>query len=198
MNDSELRMKLCISMLPSVPLGLLFTFGPKLQIDGYRWSRSLFQNEQIDSTSTQIPRDERGLVTTTPGIFLSHFTGYTFSEESHYQESVGSRKNRWIYRVQLPDAWEENYPTILTRLGDPNLKLAVVVGGTSADGNAFTDGIHGVLVSICSEGDDDSLICRYECGVYLNTLKEELALDIEIIGSCVKTDKTHHQKWNIG
>lgn len=45
-NNIEERVRRCISMLPYVPLGVLYTFGPKLDIDGYRWAPLSFLQDQ--------------------------------------------------------------------------------------------------------------------------------------------------------
>jgi hypothetical protein len=198
-NDSDMRMKTCISMLPYVPAGILFTFGPKLEIDGYRWApRSFFLKERIDPTTTQIRRDERGLIIKKSGIFLKHYTGYTFRKEGHYEESIRQGEQRWIYQLRLPTGWEEDYSGILARLANPNLRLAVIVDSTIVNVETFSlGGIQGALVSIGSEPDDHGLLCRYECGVLLDTSKKEQTLDVEIIG-CVETHKYHCRNWHVG
>lgn len=194
-NDPIMRMKTCISMLPHVPLGLLFTFGPKLEIDGYRWApRSFFQKERIDNSSTQIARDERGLITNKLGIMLSHYFGHSFRKQSLY-ESTNRDEEGWVYSLQLPNDWEEDYPGILTRLADPNLRLAVIVDGLWLHASILKGGVQSALVSILDEPDDYGLLCRYECGVNLDSLRKGEMESAEIIGSGTRID---HQDWHIG
>ena len=195
-DDREQRMRICISLMSCVPLGLLYTFGPKLGIDGYRWAPcSLFQEERIDPTSDQIQRDEKGLILTKPGLMLSHLGQENFRDQGFYTDLSADREDEWVWRLEIGQHPQTQIQGAIRRLDDSSLKLAVVADGTGIDAPSAKDGFQGALVSMSGKSDEGALVCRYECGVVVQSFKKDQLRQVEIIGSLQTVSR---QKWHIG
>ena len=185
-----------MSLMSCVPLGLLYTFGPKISIDGYRWAPcSLFQEERIDPTSDQIQRDEKGLILNKPGLMLSHFGQESFCDRGFYTDLRADSEDEWVWRLEVGQHPQAQIRDAIRRLDDLSLKLAVVADGTGIDAPSAKDGFQGALVSLSSESDKGALVCRYECGVVVQSFQKDQLRQVEIIGSCQTASR---QKWHIG
>lgn len=194
----EQRMVACLSMLDHVPLGLLFTYGPKLEISGYRWAPlSFLQEERIDPTFTPVPRDEKGLKLNCCGIFLDQSAaGRSVGHDGrfYYQD-----ENDLILSVQVGHSWQGT--EIADKLKSSSSKLAILIDGPPREASRDTFGmVHGALVTVRdSELEDQSdwgLQCQYECGVDWGTiLKADVPETQEVIGKCTRTEDK--MNWHI-
>ncbi|OQU96206.1 hypothetical protein CLAIMM_02319 [Cladophialophora immunda] len=184
----EQRMMTCLSMLDHVPLGLLFTYGPKLTIQGYRWApRSFLQEERIDPTFTPVPRDDRGLRLTCCGIFLDQFAGLGRDGNAYYWD-----EDDLVLNVRVGGGWQG------TEMAGKLLgsKLAILIDGAPRAASRDMFGmVQGALVTVQEAEDNWGVPCQYECGVDWGTM---LKTDVtqEVSGKCTRTDDKIN--WHLG
>lgn len=204
-DDTDWRMKTLFSMLPYVPRGLLYTAGPKLNTDGYRWApQSIFTDERIDPTSTAVERDEKGLRIKAPGIFLSHQPECSFQHVGIYEGTIRPTGTRWFVRLSIVRAQGDEYDETVRNLARFRAGMAVIVDGTDFDTTSDAEScIQGALVLLHGEeeaqakAENEAVPCSYKCCVEVTVIDEEQIRHDRLLGSCQKTDPPLHKTWYI-
>lgn len=71
-KDAGARMKIFFNILPTVPVSILWSTGPKLKEHGYRWAPSSFFGGVVsDGDITPVETDENGLMLCSQGLLLT-------------------------------------------------------------------------------------------------------------------------------
>ena len=164
-KDVETRLKILFDKIPTVPVSILWSTGPKLKEHGYRWApSSLFAGVVNDGDITPVETDENGMMLCSQGLLL---TGSFYDPENSlcvYQDE--EEEGIW-YKLYHDSSWHKKPgkpedPNILEHSVDEHIgsSLALIYNG---DIERLASA---ALVSDCDDT-GHTIRCRYERHVRL-------------------------------
>ncbi|KAB2570429.1 hypothetical protein DBV05_g10909 [Lasiodiplodia theobromae] len=167
----EDRMKTLLMHLPSIPQGLLFWNGPKMEDPGFRWApRSFMGINNPDYIATFDDRDAkitpRGLIIKAPGLILDNLPSQ-LKHDIHLYLIIEDRNGKMYHMVKhdwLPDRDGEE-PNVFTVATPDYTHIALLCEANISDPERFDLFTESIMVFIYEVADGVTYARRGDSGM---------------------------------